>query len=215
MIKNRIVNLTLAGLGLIGAAFPLMANAQPDMSNSREARAALDTLGACLANVRGAEVGAFLRNPSERNWHRVTAYRNAEAPCTGLYSVATSQAAMRGAAAEAWYVARYAQGAPTSFTTADNTAPPQEDTAARIAAASDADRPQVIIDEFARCVAATAPGKVDKLLRTPVASTLEAEAIRGLTMAFAPCAFEGQKLGFDAETLRAALAFALARRVAF
>ncbi len=212
MIRNRIVNLSLASLALAGMAVPSMASAQSDAGKNREAREALDTLGACLASERGAELGAYLRNPSEDSWYPVTRRRNDEAPCVGLYAVTANLTALRGAAAEGWYLARHAGGAPASFATAENTAPSQEESVARITAVSEDERPQVIVDEFARCVAATAPAGVDKLLRTPVASSAENAAIGGLSASFAPCAFEGQKLGFDAETLRAALAFALARR---
>lgn len=214
MIKYRIVNLSLASLALAGMAISSTASAQSDGGGNRAAREALDTLGACLASERADEVAAYLRAPSEGSWYPVTKRRNDEVPCVGLYSVTASQRAMRGAAAEGWYLARHADGAPAAFATAENTAPSQEEAAARIVAASEDERPQVIVDEFARCVAATAPAGVDKLLRTPVASAAETAAIGDLSASFAPCAFEGQKLNFDAETLRAALAFALARRVA-
>lgn len=214
MIEYRIVNLSLASLALAGAAISSTASAQSDAGGNRAAREALDTLGACLASERADEVAAYLRAPSEDSWYPVTKGRNDEVPCVGLYSVTASQRAMRGAAAEGWYLARHADGAPAAFATAENAAPSQEEAAARIVAASEDERPQVIVDEFARCVAATAPAGVDKLLRTPVASAAETAAIGDLSASFAPCAFEGQKLGFDAETLRAALAFALARRVA-
>lgn len=213
MMNNRIVNLTLAGLAMVGATIPSTASAQGDAGANRAAREALDTLGACLASARADELGAYLRAPSEGSWYPVTKRRNDEVPCTGLYSVTASQRAMRGAAAEGWYLARHADSAPASFATAENAAPSQEEAAARIIAAEEDERPQVIIDEFARCVAATAPTGVDKLLRTPVSSAAENAAIGDLSASFGPCAFEGQKLGFDAETLRAALAFALARRV--
>jgi len=212
MIGNRIAKLTLSGLAILGAAFPSAAIAQADVGKNQEAREALDTLGRCLAVVRAAEVGSYLRNPGESTWYAVTVRRNDEAPCVGLYAITASQTAMRGAVAEAWYVINYADGAPAAFSTAENAAPSQAEAVERIGAASEEARPQVIVDEFARCVAATMPLQVDALLRTSVASDGESEAIGALSAGFAPCAFEGQKLGFDAETLRAALAFALARR---
>lgn len=188
------------------------AAAKPDVAN-HEARVALGTLGKCLAGIRGDDIGAYLRSPSRDTWRPITYYPNDEAPCVGFYTVEAELPAMRGAVAEAWYLARFANG-PASFPAASNVAPPQTETAALIVAADEADRPQVVVDEFARCVAAVAPLGVDALLRTPVASNDEGRAISALSPHFSPCAFEGQKLAFNTEMLRAALAYALAARVA-
>lgn len=210
---RSILTLSLAGLALVGAAVP--AAASPQAGKNREAREALSSVGRCLAGVRGDDVRAYLRNPTASTWYPVTDYDNDDAPCVGMYYVETEQPAMRGAVAEAWYLANFTGGAPAVFSKAEmNVAPPQDEIAARIVAASEADRPQVVVDEFARCVAAVAPVGVDALLRTPVATTAEAKAIGALSPSFGPCAFEGQKLAFDAEMLRAALAFALASRAA-
>ncbi len=212
MIMRNFLNLSLAGLALAGAAVP--AEASPAKANNHKAREALGTLGRCLVGIRADDIRAYLRSPSRSTWHPITYYRNDEAPCVGLYTVETGTAAMRGAVAEAWYLANFAGAAPAAFSSAErNVAPPQTETAALITAASEEDRPQVVVDEFARCVAAVAPMGVDVLLRTPVASAAEGRAIGALSPQFGPCAFEGQKLAFNAEMLRAALAFALASRV--
>lgn len=203
------LTLSLSALALTLAP---AAGAKPDVANA-EARQALGALGQCLNGIRADAVRAYLRSPSRGTWYPVTYYRNDEAPCVGMYSVEAEMAAIRGAVAEAWYLANFANG-PASFPAAANVAPPQTETAALIVAADEADRPQVVVDEFARCVAAVSPLGVDALLRTPVASSAENAAISALSANFAPCAFEGQKLAFNAEMLRASLAFALARRVA-
>jgi len=212
MIGHRIAKFALSGMAILGATLPLAAVAQADVGKNQKARETLDKLGQCLAVVRSAEVGRYLSNPGDSTWYEVTARRNDEAPCVGLYMITASQSAMRGAVAEAWYLINHADGAPAVFSRAENAAPPQAEAVQRIAAASEEARAQVIVDEFARCVAATMPVQVDALLRTPVASAAESEAVETLSTGFAPCVFEGQKLGFDAETLRAALAFALVRR---
>lgn len=213
---RTILTLSLAGLALAGAAAPAAA-AQDNRTAAeyREAREALGSLGRCLATLRSDDIRAYLRNPSEGSWHPVTYYANDDAPCIGLYSVEAELPAMRGAVAEAWYLAKFAGGAPAAFSNTErNVAPLQTETAGLIVAASEQDRPQVVVDEFARCVAAVAPLGVDALLRTPVASSAEGKAISALSPHFGPCAFEGQKLAFNTEMLRAALAFALAARVA-
>lgn len=188
------------------AASPLSAQSVP--SESQHARAGLATLGQCIVAQRGDQVRGFLRNPSASSWYPVTSYRNDDAPCVGFYSVTADEATLRGAVAEAWYLATY----PAAPGMTPGTAPTQEEVAGRIVAASEADRPQVIVDEFARCVVATAPSGVDALLRTEQVTSAESQALTALSGSFAPCAFEGQKIAFNAETLRAALAFALASR---
>lgn len=209
-MRTHRVRSLLGCLALVASATSVAAN--DGAGSNREAREALDSLGTCLAVVRADEVEAYLRDPGEDTWSRVTVRRNDEAPCVQLYSVTTRQTAMQGAAAEGWYLIKNANGAPAAFATAENTAPAEKEIAARIASANEQTRPQVIVDEFARCVAATNPLGVDRLLRTPVAGSEEAAAVRELSEGLPACAFEGQKLTFDSEMLRAALAFALARR---
>jgi hypothetical protein len=182
--------------------------------NVRDARDTLSFFGRCVATQKPAVIARFLRDPVDANWQPVIDFPNGQSSCVQQWGMATSYREMRGAIAEGWYLHEFPAAAPAALVDGAAEAPAQAETVARLQAADEADRPMVLVDEFARCVATVAPRGTDAVLRTRVGSKEERSAINQLAPNFAPCAFEGQQYTFDEASLRAALAFALARQVA-
>ncbi|MXP28562.1 hypothetical protein GRI58_06975 [Porphyrobacter algicida] len=183
-------------------------------NNKRDARATLSYFGRCVAEYKSDKIGKYLLDPSDTNWKAMTYFPNSQSGCLTQYGMRSSFREMRGALSEGWYLRKYPDGPPAGTVDDPKAAPSQKDSVARIMAADPADRSSVIVDEFALCVAATAPLEADALLRTKVTSKAERAAINALAPYFGPCAFEGQKMSFDVESLRAALDYGMARRVA-
>lgn len=192
--------------GEIGSRF-----SREKYDGNRGARETMSYLGRCVAGYKDAEIRAFLADPTYETWKPILDFPNNQSHCV-IRNTMAGFTDYRGAMSEGWYLVTYEDAPPPYFASAANEAPSQEETAALIVAADEESRPQVVIDEFARCVAAVNPLGVDALLRTKHDGKDENQAIQALMPSFAPCAFEGQKLGFDQAGLRSALAYALATR---
>lgn len=212
--------LALAGLTLAAPALAQDGETEDEIGSrfnrekydgQRGARETMSYFGRCVAEYKSDEIKAFLVNPTYENWEPILDFPNSQTHCA-IRNLAAGFQDHLGALSEGWYLHEYADAPPAYFATAENKAPPQEEVAAAIIAADEEERPQVVIDEFARCVAAVNPVGVDALLRTEHGDEDETAAIQALLPSFAPCAFEGQKLGFDRAGLRSALAYALATR---
>ncbi|MFM5916779.1 MAG: hypothetical protein ACKOOL_04500 [Novosphingobium sp.] len=78
---------------------------------------------------------------------------------------------------------------------------------------SEYEKVQMLGQEFAGCIAATAPADVDTLLRTDLRSAAERTAFRRLVPSFGPCLPKGLKMELDVAWLRAAVAEAMLRNM--
>ena len=177
----------------------------------RAVRETLSHYGHCVAGYKSDRIEAFLLDPTVETWEGMTRTPDNRTRCA-LRDMVSSFDDMRGALSEGWYVKRFPDGPPPAFTVGEQSAPPEDEVAARLAAAGPEDLAAVVLAEFARCVAATAPVQVDRLLRTRVDSGDERAAVADLGPYFGPCAFEGQSLAFDYTGIRSMLAYALALR---
>lgn len=227
MIGVRWKRAPVIALAALGMCLGNVATAQDDMSESkvgtrfnrdkfdsdRGARETMSYFGRCVAAYKSDEIRTFLMNPVHETWESIMDFPNDRTHCASRNTVA-SFVDFRGAVAEGWYLARFKKEPPAFLLNSEATPPAEEETVALIAAASDDEKAQVIVDEFARCVAVVDVRGVDALLRTRHASKEEAAAVQALAPSFSPCAFEGQKLAFDTAGLRSALAYAMARRAA-
>ena len=179
--------------------------------DKRNARKVLAYFGTCVAAYKSDKIEAFLVDPTQATWDPVIYAPNNQTRC----AMANMTAGFReyaGTVSEAWYVRRFKDGAPASFTTGEQKPPPQDDLVARLEASDPEDHRYIFVEEFSRCVAATAPMQVDALLRTDVETKAEQAAIRSVVPFLGACMFEGQDLKLDAESLRSMLAYALAKR---
>lgn len=184
-------------------------------NNVRDARSTLSFFGRCVATYKSGQIKEFLLNPVPAKLQDLVTFPNSETHCVNGYAaLKSSYRGMRGSLAEAWYLRTYPDSPPMWFADDATAAPPQEEVAKRIVEADEDDRVGVIVEEFARCVAAIAPVETDKVLRTQVATKEERVAINHLAPRFGACAFEGQQLSFDEASLRSALAYALAAHAA-
>jgi hypothetical protein len=184
-------------------------------NNVRDARSTLSFFGRCVATYRSDRIKDFLLNPAPAKIQDIVAFPNSETHCVnGYVALKSSYREIRGSLSEAWYLRAFPDSPPAWFTDDPAAAPSQEEVVKRIVETDLDDRADVIVEEFARCVAAIAPVETDKVLRTPVATKDERVAINRLAPNFGPCAFEGQQLSFDEASLRSALAYALAAHAA-
>ncbi len=178
---------------------------------TRIACESLGFFGRCVAGYKSDKIESFLLDPSPENWEPVIYSPNNRTRCA-IRNMAASFREYSGTVAEGWYVRRFENGPPDFFTTGVQTPPTQDELVERLLAVDEADRDYAMVLEFARCVAATAPVEIDALLRTDVESKEERAAVSAIAPHLGPCAFEGEKLSFDYESLRSMLAFALATR---
>lgn len=184
-------------------------------NNVRDARSTLSFFGRCVATYRSDRIKDYLLNPVPAKIQDLITFPNSETHCVNGYAALKSgYREIRGSLSEAWYLRTFPDSPPAWFADDPAAAPSQEEVAKRIIEADVEDRADVIVEEFARCVAAIAPVETDRVLRTPVATKDERVAINRLAPNFGPCAFEGQKLSFDEASLRSALAYALAAHAA-
>lgn len=186
---------------------------RPKHDRGRGVRETLNHYGHCLATFKSDKIEAYLVDPTDERWRTVSYSPNSQTRCA-IRNMLTNDRDMRGSVSEGWYVRRFKDGAPAVFVSGPNPMPVEEEVVARIAAAPENIKGDVIVDEFARCVAATAPMEVDAVLRTKVDSKQEQQTMQALAPAMGPCAFEGQNLAFDRDSLRLWLAYALATRAA-
>ena len=182
-----------------------------DRYSSREDRARLElaSFGDCVARMKREEFEAFMAQPTSDNWEKVMYFPNGQTRCLNTNMVASIRS-VQGAIADGWYTVTYKDGLAPSLASYKAKLPPQEPAIERIVAAEESEKPSVIVDEFARCVASSAPASVDRFLRTKVTSKEEKEAFSQLSPYLGPCAFEGQKLSFNMMGFRGAVAYALA-----
>lgn len=209
---------------LLGLGTPVAAQQQEALTGSRftrdkfdARRAARDTLrhfGKCLASYKSDKIEAFLLNPSQENWEPVIYSPNNQSHCA-VRNMSAGFREFRGAVAEGWYLKRFKDGPPDWLLADAGKLPSQDVIVAQLQGASDdAEKTRIMVRAFADCVAATAPAELDALFRTDVESDEEKEAFSAVGAYLGPCAFEGQNLSFDFESLRSMLAFALATRAA-
>lgn len=179
--------------------------------DSKGARPMMQFFGQCVARSRMDVVRAFLIDPSRANWDRIVDFPDNTTRCVDR-DMSSDFRTMRGAISEGWYLAAYPDG-PAPVIAAMTPSVPSADAAiARIVAADEKEKPDVIVDEFAACVVAVDPAGSDALLRSQINTDAEKAAIGALSPNFGKCAFEGQRLSFNVMGLRSAIAYALAAR---
>ena len=179
--------------------------------NKRTARKVLSYYGTCIAAYKSDKIEAFLREPKQETWDPVIYAPNNKTRCA-MANMASGFREYAGTVSEGWYVRRFKDGAPVSFMNGEQVPPSQDALVSRLEASDADEHKYIFIEEFSRCVAATAPMQVDALLRSDVESEAEQAGIKGVIPYLGPCMFEGQNLQLDPESLRSMLAFALAKR---
>lgn len=215
----------MAAVCAVGTAMPLAAQdagseakigtrfKKERFEGDRYVRQTLNHYGHCIAGFKSDNIEAFLLEPSDDNWESMTSTPNNRTRCA-LHDMSSGFADIRGALSEGWYIKRFKAGPPAAFSQGEQLPPPEDEVVARIAAADSDGLASVILAEFARCVAATAPIQIDALLRTKVETDEERAAVSAIGPYMGPCAFEGQDLAFDYTGIRSMLAHALADRAA-
>lgn len=206
----------------IALAIPSVGNAQTESQtgtrfdrekydHDRGVRDTIQYFGRCVATYKADEIEAFLKVPTAENWRPVVTFPSGRSHCV-VRNMSAGFPELRGTIAEAWYRQKYRGGLPVTLAAV----PPasQESVIEALTSVPQDDRAEILLDEFAACVAATAPSAVDNFVRTEADSSEETAAMGALSAHLGPCAFAGQRLRLDRISLRAGLAYALARRAA-
>tara|TARA_R110001606_G_scaffold179615_3_gene326316 strand:- start:198 stop:929 length:732 start_codon:yes stop_codon:yes gene_type:complete len=175
------------------------------------ARHDLSFFAQCLVRRKFDLMEDYLSSLDPDIWNEIMSFPDNRTRCASGNMISNFRT-MRGAMAESWYVLKYKDAPAPSILAAVPAIPAPDQSVARIMASDEDEKQAVVVDEFAMCVVASAPLDADAYIRTSVNSDDEEEALGEIQPNFGPCAFEGQQLAFNKETLRAAIAFALARK---
>lgn len=198
---------------------PAPAPAPPAMAQPINIVPATVRYAQCLATQRPTQADAYLvtvpGSPQELSAFDALVPVG-DTVCAGMAPAAAGGAAaipvmfLRGALAEARYLARHGGGAPATI--ADAAPFATDDAASRARLAAAADPAFELTRMFGDCVVDAYPMYVDRFIRAEAGSATEREAISSIQPALGSCLYANQTVQFTRETLRAPLADALYRK---